>query len=68
LLQSLDRELRVPSELHCFGGFVVAEHYGLIRPTADVDILDMHPAREDRDELVPIGAVPRVVCAVEGGE
>jgi hypothetical protein len=39
-LQALDRELLAPSELHCFGGFVVAEHYGLIRPTADVDILE----------------------------
>ena len=27
-------------ELHCFGGFVVAEHYGLIRATADVDVLE----------------------------
>jgi hypothetical protein len=40
LLEALDRELEGPSELHCFGGFVVAEHYGLIRATADVDVLE----------------------------
>jgi hypothetical protein len=40
LLQALDRELLTSSELHCLGGFVVAEHYGLIRPTADVDVLE----------------------------
>ncbi len=40
LLEALDRELAGPTELHCFGGFVVAEHYGLVRATADVDVLD----------------------------
>jgi hypothetical protein len=40
LLEALDRELEGPSELHCFGGFVVAEHYGLVRATADVDVLE----------------------------
>ena len=40
LLEALDRELAEPTELHCFGGFVVAEHYGLARATADVDVLE----------------------------
>ena len=40
LFEALDRELAGPSELHCFVGFVVAEHYGLVRATADVDVLD----------------------------
>ena len=40
LFEALDRELAGPSELHCFGGFVVAEHYGLVRATADVDVFD----------------------------
>ncbi len=39
LLEALDRDLAGPSELHCFGGFVVAEHHGLLRATADVDVL-----------------------------
>jgi len=40
LLESLDRKLARPTELHCFGGFVVSEHYGLTRATADVDVLE----------------------------
>src|SRR5438552_137755 len=39
-LLDLDKQLAGPTELHCFGGFVVAQCYGLIRPTADIDILD----------------------------
>jgi hypothetical protein len=32
--------LASPTELHCLGGFVVAEYYGLMRATADIDILE----------------------------
>lgn len=39
-LRELDRQLANPTELHCFGGFVVAEYYGLMRATADIDILE----------------------------
>ena len=39
-LLDLDKQLAGPTELHCFGGFVVALCYGLTRPTADIDILD----------------------------
>lgn len=38
-LHDLDERLSHPTELHCFGGFVVAQCYGLTRPTADIDIL-----------------------------
>jgi Nucleotidyltransferase of unknown function (DUF6036) len=31
--------------LHCLGGFVVAVRYGLPRPTADLDHLEVIPAR-----------------------
>ena len=31
--------------LHCLGGFVVAVRYGLPRPTADLDSLEVIPAR-----------------------
>ena len=44
LMKDLDRELKRPAELHCFGGFVVAEHYGLARATADVDVLESRGA------------------------
>jgi len=39
-LRELDEELKVPTELHCLGGFVVAECYGLTRATGDIDILE----------------------------
>jgi Nucleotidyltransferase of unknown function (DUF6036) len=39
-LLDVDELLPGPTELHCLGGFVVAEHYGLIRPTADIDIVE----------------------------
>jgi hypothetical protein len=39
-LWELDRQLAGPTELHCFGGFVVAQCYGLMRPTADIDVLE----------------------------
>jgi hypothetical protein len=38
-LRDLDAQLNEATELHCFGGFVVAEHYGLTRATADIDII-----------------------------
>jgi hypothetical protein len=40
MLAALDRELTQDTELHCMGGFVLAEHYGLVRPTADVDVIE----------------------------
>lgn len=40
-LEQLDVELSGPTELHCFGGFVVAECYGLTRATSDVDFVEV---------------------------
>jgi hypothetical protein len=39
-LHALDEQLSQPTELHCFGGFVIAEQYELTRPTGDIDILE----------------------------
>lgn len=39
-LLDLDKQLARPTELPCFGGFVVAQCCGLMRPTADIGILD----------------------------
>ncbi len=39
-LHALDQKLSQRTELHCFGGFVIAEYYGVTRPTADIDILE----------------------------
>ena len=40
LLVDIDRQLSGPTDLHCLGGFVIAELYGLLRPTADIDIIE----------------------------
>lgn len=39
MLVALDRALTQDTELHCMGGFVLAEHYGCVRATADVDVI-----------------------------
>lgn len=39
-LHTLDGQLSQPTALHCLGGFVIAEHYGLTRSTADIDIFE----------------------------
>lgn len=38
-LSQIDGRLRENVELHCFGGFVIAMLYGLMRSTVDVDAL-----------------------------
>src|SRR5688500_6932797 len=47
-LLDLDAELGGPTELHCLGGFIVAEYYGLTRPTADIDIIEATGATDLR--------------------
>jgi hypothetical protein len=42
-LDDLDRNFDSPVDLHCIGGFVVSQHYGLGRETADLDILSVIP-------------------------
>ena len=44
-LRALDAGLPEVVALHCLGGFVVAVRYGLSRPTADLDYLEVIPAR-----------------------
>lgn len=39
-LLDVDRRLAGPTELHCLGGFVLAARHALVRPTADVDIIE----------------------------
>jgi hypothetical protein len=43
-LHDIDAQLSGPTEIHCLGGFVVAEYYGLARPTSDVDIIQVRGA------------------------
>jgi hypothetical protein len=43
LLRALDNIAAEPVRLDCIGGFVVTMLYGLDRPTADVDVLEIAP-------------------------
>jgi len=42
-LRDVDAQLSGPTEIHCLGGFVIA-YYGLTRPTADIDIIQVRGA------------------------
>jgi hypothetical protein len=42
-LDSVDRTLTEAVELHCFGGFVVTQMYGLARTTSDIDFISLVP-------------------------
>jgi len=42
-LEELDRGLETVTDVHCIGGFVVSQCYGLGRETADLDILTVIP-------------------------
>jgi Nucleotidyltransferase of unknown function (DUF6036) len=58
-LMELDGLLTEPVELHCLGGFVVTMHYGLIRSTGDIDIVQIAP-RGTRKTIIDV--------AKQGGE
>lgn len=45
-LHDVDAQLSGPTEIHCLGGFVVAEYYGLTRPTSDIDIIKVRGASD----------------------
>ena len=42
-LKDLDAAVAETTRLDCIGGFVVAHFYGLGRPTADVDVIEIAP-------------------------
>ncbi|MDZ4802215.1 MAG: DUF6036 family nucleotidyltransferase [Bryobacteraceae bacterium] len=42
-LTDLDAALDEPAAFHCIGGFVVSQHYGFARETADLDVLTVIP-------------------------
>ena len=67
--EALDQELAAPCVLHCFGGFVLTEHYGVTRSNdrdrEDVVALAQRPGLDTdvlrsryRDELRPTLARP----------
>jgi Nucleotidyltransferase of unknown function (DUF6036) len=52
-LSDVDQALKETVEVHCLGGFVLRILYGLPRPTADVDFVEIRPATAS-DELIGI--------------
>jgi hypothetical protein len=48
-LRDIDGQLSGSTEIHCLGGFVGAEYYGLARPTADVDVIQVRGASNAAD-------------------
>jgi Nucleotidyltransferase of unknown function (DUF6036)/Acetohydroxy acid isomeroreductase, NADPH-binding domain len=42
-LSEIDKNLKEKVELYCLGGFVVTTLYGLVRSTADVDVITIAP-------------------------
>ncbi len=53
-LHELDNAASGEVRLHCIGGFVMTQLYGLQRPTADVDVLQISPGGE-KDRLIRVG-------------
>jgi hypothetical protein len=50
-LRELDELLKAAVELHCLGGFVVTQQYGIGRETSDIDFLSA-VARSREDDLI----------------
>ncbi len=53
-LSGIDRILTEPVQLHCFGGFVITQLYGVARTTSDVDFVSVMP-NDWRAKLSEIG-------------
>jgi hypothetical protein len=49
-LRELDELLKAPVELHCLGGFVVTQQYGIGRETSDIDFVSV-VARSREDDV-----------------
>jgi hypothetical protein len=44
LLADIDAKCAQKIEMHCIGGFAVTLHYGLMRPTGDIDVCHVIPS------------------------
>ena len=53
-LKDLDAAVNDTVRLDCIGGFVVTQFYGLGRPTADVDVIEIAPS-EAAETVTAIG-------------
>jgi hypothetical protein len=54
-LKELDQAIPVEVSLHCIGGFVITQIYGLPRQTADVDVITIAPRDEQAAVLQKAG-------------
>ena len=52
-LKELDAAVDTPVRFDCIGGFVVTLFYGLDRPTADVDVIELAP-RESAETVMAL--------------
>ena len=55
-LQALDTELKGVVALHCLGGFVVTQQYGIGRSTSDIDFLSVTTASSE-DNVEALGGL-----------
>jgi len=55
-LVGLEAGLDVPVTLICLGGFAVTLHYGLDRPTGDIDVCEIHP-HEAAPQVLRLGGL-----------
>ena len=55
-LGEIDAMLNAPLDLHCIGGFVFSQFYGLPRSTADIDYYTTLPAHPNLDEVAGQGS------------
>ena len=62
-LRDLDAALKAPVELRCLGGFVVAQHYGIGRETADIDFL-VATAQSPEDDVEALAGLGP--CSIAG--
>jgi hypothetical protein len=53
-LKELDTAVNSTLRLECIGGFVVTQLYGLNRPTADVDVIELAP-RDAAETVMALG-------------
>src|ERR1700683_2929296 len=53
-LKELDSSVGTIVRLDCIGGFVVTQMYGVDRPTADVDVVELRP-RTAAETLINLG-------------
>ena len=56
-LHEVDAIVAEPLDLHCIGGFVICNFYGLSRPTADIDYCSAVPANLNLAELAGEGSL-----------